>query len=590
MQMVGLIACALYWFHPLAWWCLRQMRIEREQACDDWVMGSGESASDYAQQLLALARSESATTLLSSAEMARGGNLEKRIARLFQNNCNRTPLSQISLVTLLVSTILLTLGVAIIQPTSLKAEVAAIATSVQDDGSRVEAVEPYQETRVFNIAGRALTPYGHPIEGAKIYVSSQLEVHKRIAETTSDAEGYYRFSEVRLPLKIDSTNEGLPQGAFVIYGTVAGRAFAWKRQSWYVPNGRPVGFGGPKPIRYVDNIEVPIDLEFGDPQTIAGVIVDEEGAPVPNTQIEIWDVERIPEEGYTAEDFPFFDSEGLNDLQRINAPSEMWVASSNTDGHFSIENVPSGCRYRMFLRPPGSAKRCVWVSTHPGLPTDYGKYEMLDAAEDLSLVFPKNLTVEFQVVFSDSGEPAPGVAVSAGSRTETNSGVSNQDGRVAMALPPSTDFRLHLINAFGTPYVEDYRSFQLGKTAPQEPVVIRLTRAAELEVQVLNKQSGEPIKNVDLWRHTRVGGSQLPIPWVQTKHGWDVASAEMRRERLLSDENGKILTYLPPGRQTIGVGLKTHPTCLKPVKRQGHEIDCPAGVRTKVVMYMQPRD
>ena len=30
LQTLGRVACALYWFHPLAWWCLRQMHRERE--------------------------------------------------------------------------------------------------------------------------------------------------------------------------------------------------------------------------------------------------------------------------------------------------------------------------------------------------------------------------------------------------------------------------------------------------------------------------------------------------------------------------------------------------------------------------------
>ena len=40
-QTVASAACAIYWFHPAAWWVARRMRIERELACDDRVIAAG---------------------------------------------------------------------------------------------------------------------------------------------------------------------------------------------------------------------------------------------------------------------------------------------------------------------------------------------------------------------------------------------------------------------------------------------------------------------------------------------------------------------------------------------------------------------
>lgn len=55
-QMLANWACALFWFHPLAWYAARQMRIERELACDDYVLEVGTRASDYAGYLVELAQ------------------------------------------------------------------------------------------------------------------------------------------------------------------------------------------------------------------------------------------------------------------------------------------------------------------------------------------------------------------------------------------------------------------------------------------------------------------------------------------------------------------------------------------------------
>ena len=51
-QMVARATCALYWFHPLVWWALRRMRVDREYACDDCVLATGQKASHYADALI----------------------------------------------------------------------------------------------------------------------------------------------------------------------------------------------------------------------------------------------------------------------------------------------------------------------------------------------------------------------------------------------------------------------------------------------------------------------------------------------------------------------------------------------------------
>jgi len=54
-QSLALAACALYWCHPAAWWVARQLRSERELACDDRVIAAGTTADDYAGHLLEIA-------------------------------------------------------------------------------------------------------------------------------------------------------------------------------------------------------------------------------------------------------------------------------------------------------------------------------------------------------------------------------------------------------------------------------------------------------------------------------------------------------------------------------------------------------
>src|SRR5437588_1665900 len=55
-QICGELVCGFYWFHPLVWFAAAGLRAESECACDDSVLNSGVEASNYANQLVELAR------------------------------------------------------------------------------------------------------------------------------------------------------------------------------------------------------------------------------------------------------------------------------------------------------------------------------------------------------------------------------------------------------------------------------------------------------------------------------------------------------------------------------------------------------
>ncbi len=116
-QLLGRVACALYWFHPLAWIGLHHLRREREQACDDAVIGSGERASDYAEQLLEVARRYRRTGGLALAvEITHGGSLEQRVRALFDAARSHAPVGRRLAVALLAVTGLFVSAIAVLHP------------------------------------------------------------------------------------------------------------------------------------------------------------------------------------------------------------------------------------------------------------------------------------------------------------------------------------------------------------------------------------------------------------------------------------------------------------------------------------------
>jgi TonB family protein len=90
-QAFAWVACALQWFHPLLWRAVAQMRMEAEQACDDGVLEHGAKASDYAEQLVQIARRVTADDRISEGAiaMARLSQLERRLTVMLKPDQDR---------------------------------------------------------------------------------------------------------------------------------------------------------------------------------------------------------------------------------------------------------------------------------------------------------------------------------------------------------------------------------------------------------------------------------------------------------------------------------------------------------------------
>ena len=87
---IGHLAQAVHWFNPFAWWAIRQLRIEQENACDDAVLRHGVLSSDYAGQVLEVCASFQSGAVPSLAlSMARNSGIEGRIAGILDPSRNR---------------------------------------------------------------------------------------------------------------------------------------------------------------------------------------------------------------------------------------------------------------------------------------------------------------------------------------------------------------------------------------------------------------------------------------------------------------------------------------------------------------------
>ena len=92
LQVIASLATAAYWWHPLTWVAARRIVRERELACDDLVVATGTSGSDYASHLIDIARAlkPSRQPAMAALAMARPSELEGRLIALLEARPRRS--------------------------------------------------------------------------------------------------------------------------------------------------------------------------------------------------------------------------------------------------------------------------------------------------------------------------------------------------------------------------------------------------------------------------------------------------------------------------------------------------------------------
>lgn len=93
-HLIGQLAVAVFWFHPLAWLAASRMCVERERACDDLVLAAGARPSHYARDLLTLVHTlhGSAAPAVAALGIARRTEIEGRLVAILDGAVRREPI------------------------------------------------------------------------------------------------------------------------------------------------------------------------------------------------------------------------------------------------------------------------------------------------------------------------------------------------------------------------------------------------------------------------------------------------------------------------------------------------------------------
>jgi protocatechuate 3,4-dioxygenase beta subunit len=581
-QWIGRLVASAYWFHPLAWYALHRLRVECEHACDDHVVHLGARRTDYARQLVDLARSLRDAGPMAAVPMTRGQTLERRIMAIFDDGRGHEPLNDRLAGGLLAIALVLVIGLAAAHPGSA----AAGPPPARDDGptpvGRPEPTTPRTETHPISLSGRAVDPTGKPVPGARVYLASRLADYRRVAETTTDAEGCYAFRNVPLPIERADTSYKRDKGAFQVFGEADGLGFAWRPTKWFFPRPKPDNlteeFGSRDlPNHYEAGEKIALDLRFSPSRTLSGTIVDDRGNPLPDARLEIRDCEALAVVDNVVPGWTF---DTLN--ERDSAPPSMKLRTTDAAGRFTFTGLPADCVFRIDVRAKGFPSRWVYAATTEGRQPDRGGIPVFTG--DLALTLATPVEVPIRVIAGDTGDPAPRVLVQAAEGLVNTSETTDDQGRVRLKLPPGT-YRMQCLPARGTPYVVTEDTLVVRADSPAGPIVALLRPAAIVEVTVVDAETGAGLPNVDLWRQTGPDGQREALHF----RSWEVATRIAHVDRPRTDERGTLRALVEPGRHRLAIDWESSPRGYQAADAEGQEIECVAGQTARLKFALRKR-
>jgi len=563
---------------------------------------------DYARQLVDLARSLRAAALTAAVPLTRKNTLEQRIKALFDDGRSHRLLGNRSARGLLAGALVLMTGLAAVHPGTSEVgqfgiapppAPAATTKQAQDEQKtvtpaavapapekspvvRTEESLPRTHTHPITVSGRALDPAGKPISGARVYLASRWADYKRIAETTTDAEGRYDFHDVPLPIERRNTVSKVDIGSFQLFGQTEGLGFAWRPQKWFFPQPRPASITfepvhRDPPSHYEAKDKIVLDLNFPPPARLSGTIVDDRGNPLADVRLEIRDCESL---NIVDDVRPGWTFDTLN--ERDTAPPSMKIRTTDAQGRFEFTGLPVDCLFRIDLRARGFPSRWVYAATTRAPQPAHDGSLVLTGDFKVTLATPLDIPVK--IVFGDTGEPAPKVAVSAAEGLANTLQTTDDQGRVTLRLPTGR-YRTQYLPARGTPYLVTEGELVVGAKPPAEPVVATLRPAGIIEVTVVDAETGAGIPDVDLWRQTDPKGGREVLFF----RSWEVATRIAWVERPRTDARGKLRALVEPGTHRIGVGFQAYPLSHEVVESGGQEVECRAGKPVQLKFTMRKR-
>jgi len=459
-QTLGWLACALHWINPLAWLALRRLRVEREQACDDYVLNAGMKPSVYADHLLSMVRGLRARGSADAAAvaMARGTGIGVRVKAVLDVSRQRGMTRTAAVVALAAAGVVL-LPVAALHPVARAQE--ADEGTFGTRSSLGDSLPASVAAR--DVAGRVLKPDGTPAVGAMVF-------RCRYSYGRPDWRGF---------------GEGVPVGG---NGEFRLRDMAFDRVADLMDGivARLPGSGlagvGPGMIRRQSS---GVDVQLPEEAILKGMVVDHRGTRLSEASVTVRDV--------------WHGNGGSSRTVWFATAMPGWTVKTDTEGRFAIGWLPKApvCTLTLIVR-------------HRGLAAAAQTMEFGGGTEPPTIVLSPGGAIEGKVVHEDRGLPAKGIVLSVRCVRPTPSGggrsvrldetKTDENGSYRFPDLPAGPCHVSITRPRDAPWVTKAwhaATVSVGKTERVPDIL--LVKGGIVSGRVVDSQTREGLPRVSLW-------------------------------------------------------------------------------------------
>lgn len=514
-QTIARLCLIVAWFHPLAWLAAWRLRVEREVACDDAVLSTGETPSAYASHLVEIASELQKTrpSFVPTVAMASRSQVEDRVRSILDPTVARKPAGRLR--TSLSGMVLLAAmaGVAILspswaQPSANSNPVTGAATIANNDESESNLESsPLSEdpdTRKTQVKGivdarsaRARKVLGSVVE---LTTDSDTSLQEIIRDLVRQHRVTIRLDEASFYSQGIAVHQIPPQK---LSGLTLQTALNKLMNRLLAPR-------GVAPVVKVEHgaIVLGAELPWKDQSQVRAAVAvayqsnDENGNPVPDTLLEC--------KGNNGIYYTLSDSKGF--CQMVGEGVTQWYCFASD--------------------PTGSKISHRYHGLHPKKPTEPFLHTMGDAAP---------LVVQ---VNDDDGKPVTDATVVVHADRYLHQQTS-ADGKAHFKLPTGFHY-LTSVHALKSGHGMSYigHSPQWAKEVPPE-LTLKLSNARSVNLKAVD-QHGEPLPGVAI----------APSSFAKIKDGEVATKNTMRwwnpvgHNRPLTNDEGEVrFDWLPPNQQ-----------------------------------------
>jgi len=461
VNILQILAQAVFWFHPFVWWANKKIRGEREKCCDEMVIARlGAKAKDYSTAIVEMLIAEHESTRLVPSLAIAGPvkNIEERIKTIMKPG--KKFYTRPSLMALTVVLLLALLFVPTVLVLTTRAGIKAGEAGRVAEGAverDVDISELSESNNKVTCTGKVVDTQGQPVAGAKVTayelgsdgIAGNILL-RQVGKVTTEEGGVFTFT----------TDPKPERGLFFKCKIVAVKpdlALGWAE--WTMR----------------ENVES--NIELGEPETLEGMVVDEKGKPVIGAEVRANLTRRVEA------------AEGEEKIQWLPGIAPLHELGTRTDSHgeFILSNLPGDSGVDLLVTAQGKATTYTYRSAlrEPAFKT---------GQPPVRVVLPDEARIEGRIVDPDTDQ---GIARTEFAVVATSSGLfyyrfvhtTNDDGTFSVG-GLQTDRYLLRNGGFPRTYVE----VESGKTTNISVRADRLSRPRGV-AGVVRDQEGRRLSN-----------------------------------------------------------------------------------------------